>query len=77
MNVRTLALGVGTAVTTFLVVGATTVQFLDAGEAPGISILGVLVGLVTGLLADGVVVVRAIDPPLTQDTSSLNQDCPG
>lgn len=54
MNARSLALGVGTAVTTFLVVGAATIELLGAGEAPAVGILGVFVGFVAGLLAGGV-----------------------
>ncbi|MDG5776624.1 permease [Haloarculaceae archaeon H-GB2-1] len=57
MSVRTVALGVGTAVTTFLCVGAATILLLGAGEAPGIGIVAVAVGTVVGLFA-GVVVAR-------------------
>lgn len=46
-----IGLGVGTAVTTFLIAGAATIELLGAGEAPGIGIVGVFVGLVVGLLA--------------------------
>lgn len=59
MNARTLALGAGTAVTTFLLAGAVTIELLGAGEAPGIGIVGVFVGLVVGLLAGGIVGVYA------------------
>lgn len=59
MNIRTLALGAGTAVTTFMLAGAATIELLGAGEAPGIGILGVLVGFIAGLLAGGVVAVAA------------------
>jgi len=55
MNARTVALAIGTAVTTFLLVGAVTIELLGAGEAPGIGILGVFVGLVAGLVAGGLV----------------------
>ena len=55
MNARTITLGVGTAVTTFLLAGAATIELLGAGESPGIGIIGVLVGLVVGLLAGGIV----------------------
>lgn len=55
MNARTVALAFGSAVTTFLVVGAVTIELLGAGEAPGIGILGVFVGLVAGLIAGGLV----------------------
>jgi hypothetical protein len=57
MNIRTIALGVGAAATTFLLAGATTIQLLGAGEAPGIGIIGVFVGLVAGLLAGATVSV--------------------
>lgn len=57
MNARTIVLGGGTAVTTVLFVGAATIELLGGGEAPGIGILGVFVGLLAGLLAGGVVVV--------------------
>jgi len=53
MNARTVALGAGTAMTTFLVAGAATIELLGAGEAPAIGILGVIVGLLAGLLAGG------------------------
>lgn len=59
MNIRTIAIGAGTAITTFLLAGAATIELLGAGEAPGIGILGVFVGLVAGLLAGGIVVVAA------------------
>ncbi len=54
MDIRTIALGVGAAVTTFLFAGAATIQLLGAGEAPGIGITAVFVGLVVGLLAGGI-----------------------
>lgn len=59
MNTRTLAIGVGAAFTTFLLVGAGTIELLGAGEAPGIGILGVFAGIVAGLLAGIVVTVTA------------------
>lgn len=59
MNARTIALGAGTAVTTFLLAGAATIELLGAGEAPAIGIIGVFVGVVAGLLAGGIVSVRA------------------
>ncbi|MFC7077535.1 permease [Haloarcula halophila] len=59
MNPRTITLGLGTALSTFLLAGATTIELLGAGEAPGIGILGVLVGFIAGLLAGGVVSVSA------------------
>ncbi|MFW5911400.1 MAG: permease [Halolamina sp.] len=55
MNARSVALGLGTAVTTFLLVGAGTIELLGGGEAPGIGILGVFAGLVAGVLAGGLV----------------------
>lgn len=60
MNARTVALALGTAVTTFLLVGAVTIELLGAGEAPGIGIIGVFAGLVAGLAA-GVLVGVASD----------------
>jgi hypothetical protein len=66
MNARTVALALGTAVTTFLLVGAVTIELLGAGEAPGIGILGVFVGLAAGLVAGGLVGVagdRIAGPP--------------
>ncbi|WP_324758503.1 permease [Haloarcula montana] len=59
MNPRTISLGLGTALSTFLLAGATTIELLGAGEAPGIGILGVFVGIIAGLLAGGVVSVSA------------------
>jgi len=55
MNARPIALGVGSAVTTFLLAGAATIELLGAGEAPAIGIVGVLVGVLAGLLAGGIV----------------------
>jgi len=55
MNARTVALAAGTAVTTFLLAGAVTIELLGAGEAPGIGILGVFVGFVAGVVAGGLV----------------------
>jgi hypothetical protein len=55
MPTRTIALGVGAAVTSFLLSGAATIQLLGAGESPGTGIVGVFVGFVVGLLAGGVV----------------------
>jgi hypothetical protein len=55
MNRRTLGLAIGSAITTFLLVGAATIELLGAGEAPGIGIVGVFVGVVAGLIAGGVV----------------------
>ncbi|OTF01790.1 permease [Halorubrum sp. SD683] len=60
MNARTVALALGTAVTTFLLVGAATIELLGAGEAPGIGIIGVFAGFVAGLAA-GVLVGVASD----------------
>lgn len=59
MDARTIALGAGTAMTTFLLAGAATIELLGAGEAPGIGIIGVFVGFVVGLLAGGAVVAAA------------------
>ncbi|KYH24216.1 hypothetical protein HAPAU_36870 [Halalkalicoccus paucihalophilus] len=59
MNIHTIAFGVGAAVTTFLFTGAMSIQLLGAGEAPGIGIIGVFVGLVAGLLAGVTVSVYA------------------
>jgi hypothetical protein len=57
MNARTVAIALGSAVTTFLLVGAMTIELLGAGEAPGIGILGVFAGLVAGLVTGGLVAV--------------------
>ncbi|MFW6318085.1 MAG: permease [Halorubrum sp.] len=59
MNARTIALGLCAAITTFLVVGAVTIELLGAGESPGIGIVGVFVGFVAGLLAGGITAVYA------------------
>jgi ABC-type lipoprotein release transport system permease subunit len=59
MNARTVALGTGTAMTTFLVAGAVTIEFIGVGEAPGIGLIGVFVGIVSGLLAGVIVSVYA------------------
>jgi hypothetical protein len=59
MNVRTIVLGAGTAVTTFLLTGAATIELLGAGESPAIGIVGVIVGLAIGVLAGGIVSVFA------------------
>ncbi|MFW5896382.1 MAG: permease [archaeon] len=59
MNLRSIALGVGAAVTTFLVAGAATIELLGAGEAPGIGIIGVFVGILAGVLPGGIVAVYA------------------
>jgi hypothetical protein len=59
MNARTIALGLGAAVATFLLAGAATIELLGAGEAPGIGIIGVVVGVAAGLLAGGLVSVYA------------------
>jgi hypothetical protein len=57
MNARSLALGLGTAVTTFLLVAAAAIEFAPAawGDSPGVGIVGVLVGLVLGLAAGAAV----------------------
>lgn len=59
MNARPIALGVGSAVTTFLLAGAATIELLGAGEAPAIGIIGVFVGILAGLLAGGIVSASA------------------
>ena len=59
MDTRTIALGAGAAVTTFLLTGAATIELLGAGEAPAIGIIGVFVGLVIGLLVGGIISVYA------------------
>jgi hypothetical protein len=55
MDLRALALAIGSACTTFLLVGAATIELLGAGEAPGIGIIGVFVGFVAAMIAGGVV----------------------
>ncbi|ELZ32405.1 hypothetical protein C474_06267 [Halogeometricum pallidum JCM 14848] len=55
MTARTITLGTATAITTFLLAGAATIELLGAGEAPGIGIIGVLVGVIVGVLAGGIV----------------------
>ena len=50
MNTRSLSLGVGSALTTFLVAGVATIELMGAGEAPGIGIIGVFAGVVSGLV---------------------------
>ena len=61
MNLRNLSLGVAAAVTTFLLAGALSISVLGGlyGDSPGVGILGVLAGLVTGLAAGVVVVLFA------------------
>ncbi|WP_132060864.1 permease [Halorussus amylolyticus] len=59
MTARTIALGAGTAITTFLLAGAATIELLGPGEAPAIGIIGVFVGVVVGLLAGGIASVYA------------------
>lgn len=60
VNARLIVLGAGSAVTTFLLAGAATIELLGAGEAPAIGIIGVFVGIVVGLLA-GVIVSMSAD----------------
>lgn len=52
MNPRYLLLGSASAVTTFLLAGAVTIEILSTwyGEGPGAGILGVLIGTIIGLL---------------------------
>lgn len=61
MNAGTLLLGLGIAVTTFLLAGAASIELAPAawGDSPGVGIVAVFVGFVVGLLAGGVVAVRA------------------
>lgn len=61
MNSRTIALGLGTAVTTFLLAGAATFELAPAawGDSPGVGILAVFVGLVLGVVVGGAVAVGA------------------
>lgn len=61
MNAGTLLLGLGIAVTTFLLAGAASIELAPAawGDSPGVGIFAVFVGFVVGLLAGGVVAVRA------------------
>lgn len=59
MNLRSVAMGAGTAVTTFLLAGAATIELMGAGEAPAVGIIGVFVGVLAGLLAGAVVGVYA------------------
>ncbi|WP_254537584.1 permease [Halomarina litorea] len=62
MNLRTVTLGLASAVTTFLLVGAILLEVLGGlyGESPGVGILGVSVGFAAGLGA-GVVVAATAD----------------
>lgn len=60
VNARVIALGAGSAVTTFLLAGAATIELLGAGEAPATGIIGVFAGVVAGLLA-GVIVSMSAD----------------
>lgn len=55
MNLRSVALGIGIAITTFLLAGAATIELLGAGEAPAVGIIGVFVGVLSGLLAGAIV----------------------
>lgn len=59
MYTRNITLGAGSAVTTFLVVVAATIELLGAGGAPSIGILGVFTGLVGGLLVGAIVTAYA------------------
>jgi hypothetical protein len=59
MNTRNLSIGAGSALTTFLVVGVSTIELLGAGEAPAIGILGVFAGAVGGLLVGAIVTAYA------------------
>ncbi|MEF8825281.1 MAG: permease [Halapricum sp.] len=57
MNPRYFLLGLASAVTTFLLAGAVTIEILSTwyGEGPGVGILGVAVGVVVALLVGTVV----------------------
>jgi len=57
MNPRYFLLGLASAVTTFLLAGAVTIEILSTwyGESPGVGILGVGVGVVVALLVGTVV----------------------
>lgn len=55
MNLRSVILGAGTAITTFLLAGAATIELLGAGEAPAVGLIGVFVGVLAGLLAGAIV----------------------
>jgi hypothetical protein len=59
MSARTVALGAGTAVTTFLLAGAAAIELLGAGKSPAIGIIGVFVGVITGIVAGAMVSVYA------------------
>lgn len=60
MNLRSLTLGLGTAVTTFLLAAAAAIEFAPAawGDSPGVGIVGVFVGLILGLTVGVVVAFR-------------------
>jgi hypothetical protein len=61
MNARNSLLGLASAVTTFLLVGAATIATLSGqyGDSPGIGIIAVFVGVVAGLLVGGGVAFAA------------------
>lgn len=61
MNARTLILGLGTAVTTFLLVGGASIELAPAawGDNRSVGILAVFTGFVVGMLAGGAVAYRA------------------
>jgi len=57
MNSRDVLLGLASAVTTFILAGAVTIEILSTwyGESPGVGILGVGIGVVVALLVGAVV----------------------
>lgn len=57
MDSRDVLLGLASAVTTFLLAGAVTIEILSTwyGESPGVGILGVGIGVVVALLVGAVV----------------------
>lgn len=71
MNARRTVFGLGAAVTTFLLVGAATIELLGVGGSPAVGILGVFAGVVAGLLAGvlagtyGDTLPRSTGPALT------------
>lgn len=59
VNARALYLGVGTAITSFLLAAGMTIELLGAGEPLGIGILGTVGAVLAGLLAGGIVAASA------------------
>lgn len=62
MDARTLTLGIGAAVTTFLLTAAAAIELAPSawGDSPGVGIVAVFLGLVVGLLVGAVVAVGAV-----------------